>query len=101
MQNARLEQSNRSPLRHDLTVRMVRLDTLKSLGRETRRHSPRQVEKIAKSLATFGVVLPIVIDADGRVVAGGALVRAARRIDLPELPAIRALVIGRVDATQA
>ena len=80
--------SNKSPLRHDLTVRSVRLDTLKPLGRETRRHSPQQIRKIVKSLAAFGVVLPIVIDADSRVVAGGALVQAAKVLELQELPAI-------------
>ena len=54
--------SNRSPLRHDLTVSHVRLEELKPLGREIRAHTKRQIKKLARSLDQFGFVLPIVID---------------------------------------
>ena len=47
-----------------------------------------QVRKLAESLDRFGFVLPILIDAEGRVVAGWGLVLAARRLGLTEVPAV-------------
>jgi ParB-like chromosome segregation protein Spo0J len=41
----------------------------KALGRETHKHPPQQVRKLAASLHRFGFVLPILIDAKRRVVA--------------------------------
>ena len=67
--------NNRSPLRHDLTIVPVRLDALSPLGRETRTHSRSQIAKLARSLAEFGFVLPIVIDDEKRIVAGAALAK--------------------------
>src|SRR5206468_8026378 len=61
----------------------------KPLGRETRKHPPQQVRKLAASLDRFGFVLPILIDAEGRVVAGWGLVLAARQLSLTEVPAVR------------
>jgi DNA modification methylase len=60
----------------------------KPLGRETRKHPPQQVRKLAASLTRFGFVLPILIDAEGRVVAGWGLVLAARQLGLSEVPAV-------------
>ena len=54
----------------DLTPRLVPVAGCKPLGRETRKHPPQQVRKLAASLDRFGFVLPILIDAEGRVVAG-------------------------------
>ena len=60
----------------------------KPLGRETRKHPPQQVRKLAASLDRFGFVLPILIDAERRVVAGWGLVLAARQLGLSEVPAV-------------
>lgn len=80
--------SNRCPLRHDLTIRNLEVADLKPLGRETRKHSPQQIRKIAKSITQFGVILPIVVDPVGRVVAGWGLVQAAKTVELAQLPGI-------------
>jgi DNA modification methylase len=72
----------------DLNPKLVRVDAVKPLGRQTRKHSPTQIRKLAESLEQFGFVLPIVIDADNRVVAGWGLVLAARKIGLAEVPAV-------------
>jgi len=58
------------------------------LGRETRKHPPQQVRKLAASLDRFGFVLPILIDPEQRVAAGWGLVLAARQLGLPEVPAV-------------
>jgi DNA modification methylase len=72
----------------DLTPVLVCTEKLKPLGRETRRHPRRQLDKLAASLDEFGFVLPIIIDADSRVVAGWGLVLAARQLGLPQVPAV-------------
>jgi hypothetical protein len=75
-------------LSRDLTPRLVPIAGCKPLGRETRKHPPHQVRKLAASLTRFGFALPILIDAEGRVVAGWGLVLAARQLGLSEVPAV-------------
>jgi DNA methylase/ParB/Sulfiredoxin domain len=75
-------------LSRDLTPRLVPVAGCKPLGREIRKHPPQQVRKLAASLERFGFVLPILTDAEGRVVAGWGLVLAARQLGLSEVPAV-------------
>ena len=72
----------------DLSPKLVPLAGLMPLGRETRKHPPQQVRKLAASLERFGFVLPILIDHEQRVVAGWGLVLAARQLGLTEVPAV-------------
>jgi DNA modification methylase len=72
----------------DLNPNLVRVDALRPIGRQTRKHPPAQIRKLGESLEQFGFVLPIVIDADNRVVGGWGLVLAARKIGLSEVPAV-------------
>ena len=75
-------------LSRDLTPQLVPVAGCKPLGRESRKHPPQQVRKLAASLERFGFVLPILIDPEGRVVAGWGLVLAARQLGLGEVPAV-------------
>jgi 16S rRNA G966 N2-methylase RsmD len=72
----------------DLKPTLVPIANLKPLGRETRKHPPQQVHKLAASLDRFGFVLPILTDPELRVVAGWGLVLAGRQLGLTEVPAI-------------
>jgi DNA modification methylase len=72
----------------DLNPNLVAVESLKPLGRETRKHPASQIRKLAESLEQFGFVLPIIMDVDGCVVAGWGLVLAARRLNLLEVPAV-------------
>ena len=67
---------------------LVRVETLRPLGRETRKHPPAQIRKLQASIEQFGFVLPIVIDATSRVIAGWGLALAAKKLGLPEVPAV-------------
>jgi ParB-like nuclease domain len=67
---------------------LVSVETLKPLGRETRKHPPAQIRKLQASIEQFGFVLPIVIDVAGRVIAGWALALAAKKLGLAEVPAV-------------
>jgi DNA modification methylase len=68
-------QGNGFAISRDLTPRFVRVDILKPLGRETRRHPPAQIQKLQASLEQFGF-------------AGWGLVLAAQKMRLPEIPAV-------------
>jgi DNA modification methylase len=75
-------------LSRNLTPRLIPVASCNPLGRETRTHPAHQLRKLATSLERFGFVLPILIDADGRVIHGWALVLAARQLGLREIPAV-------------
>jgi ParB-like chromosome segregation protein Spo0J len=82
------EGTNAFALSRDLKPFLVPITDLKPLGHEVRRHPHQQIRKLAKSLDEYGFVIPILIDAQKRVVAGWGLVLAARKLDLPEVPVI-------------
>ena len=88
MERRRPRRGNGYALSRDLAPRLVPLAECKPLGRETRKHPPQQVRKLAASLSRFGFVLPILIDAERRVVAGWGLVLAARQLGLSDVPAV-------------
>jgi DNA methylase/ParB-like nuclease domain len=64
------------------------IDELKPDPTNPRAHKPSQIKRLAKSMRTFGVVNPILIDAQSRIVAGHARVLAAKSLGLSEVPTI-------------
>jgi DNA modification methylase len=88
MERRRHRDENGFEVSRDLTPRLVPEAECKPLGRETRKHPPKQVRKLAASLRRYDFVYPILIDADGRVVDGWALVLATRHLGLNEVPAV-------------
>ena len=79
---------NGDALRHDLKPILVAISELRPLGNQTRRHPQAQIEKLASSLREYGFVLPIVLDPMQRVVAGWALVQAAKLLGLNQVPGV-------------
>lgn len=63
-----------------LTIRTVKLESLRDDPNNAREHNPRNIEAIADSLRELGQQKPIVIDADGVIVAGHGTVMAARML---------------------
>jgi hypothetical protein len=61
---------------------------LRPLGRAAREHSQSQIRKIAGSLTHYGFRMPVLVDAQGRVVAGWGLVLAAIHLKLRQVPVI-------------
>jgi DNA modification methylase len=51
-------------------------------------HSPEQVAQIAASIRAFGFVNPILVGADGRLIAGEGRFRAAQALGMGEVPVI-------------
>jgi DNA modification methylase len=61
---------------------------LKPDPRNPRIHSARQIRQLARSIETFGFNVPVLIDSDGKVIAGHGRVRAAQHLSWIEAPTI-------------
>ncbi len=73
----------------DLAVVAVPVASLVPYAANARTHSDAQVAQIAASIAEFGFVNPVLVDAAGVLVAGHGRVLAAKRLGLASVPAIR------------
>jgi len=66
-------------------------------ARNSRTHSDGQVAQIAASIREFGFTNPVLVDADGGIIAGHGRVLAARKLALAEVPCI---ALGHLTAAQ-
>ena len=66
-----------------------RIDRLKANPRHARTHTAKQIDQIAASIRQFGFTNPVLIDADGVIVAGHGRVEAAKQLGMSEVPTIR------------
>lgn len=62
-----------------------------------RQHPKSQIRSLAKSLETFGQVLPILIDGECRIISGHGQWEAAKRLGMTKIMAIR---VEHLDETQ-
>lgn len=70
-------------------IEQVGLEALIPYARSSRTHSETQVAQVAASIREFGFTNPVLIDADGGIIAGHGRVLAARKLGLETVPAIR------------
>ncbi|PHK93851.1 DNA methylase N-4 [Pseudoroseomonas rhizosphaerae] len=73
----------------ELQVTTVAVGALVPYAENARTHSEAQVAQIAASIAEFGFVNPVLVDAAGVLVAGHGRVMAAKRLGMAAVPAIR------------
>jgi hypothetical protein len=71
-----------------ISVRWLPVESLTPDRGNARVHGPRQIARIADSIAAFGFNVPVLIDGAGAVLAGHGRVLAARRLGLSEVPTI-------------
>lgn len=71
-----------------LAVEYWPIDRLIPYARNARTHSDAQVAEIAGSIRAFGFANPILVGADGDIIAGHGRLVAARKLGLPEVPVI-------------
>lgn len=64
-----------------------RIEELKAYENNPRRNDSA-VEAVAESIRTFGFKVPVIIDADGVIVAGHTRVKAAEALNLETVPCI-------------
>lgn len=65
------------------------VDRLQSNPANARLHNPRQIAKLAASIAEFGFNSPIIVDGAGLILAGHGRYSAARQLGLTEVPVVR------------
>ena len=73
----------------DLLIAQLPVASLVPYAENARTHSEAQVAQIAASIAEFGFVNPVLVDAAGVLVAGHGRVMAAKRLGMSAVPAIR------------
>jgi len=71
------------------TIEAIPINDLVPYARNSRTHSDAQVAQIAASIKEFGFTNPVLIDADGGIIAGHGRVLAARVLKLDSVPCIR------------
>ena len=71
-----------------LKVEMRALEALVPYARNARTHSAAQVAQIAASVREFGWTNPLLVAADGTVIAGHGRLLAARQLEMQEVPCI-------------
>jgi DNA modification methylase len=67
----------------------VDVTALSRFAGNPRMHSDGQIDQIAASIREFGWTNPILIDAEGMIIAGHGRLEAAKRLQLREVPVIR------------
>ena len=80
-----------------MQVEQISVERLIPYARNSRTHSDAQVAQIAASIREFGFTNPILIDADGGIIAGHGRVLGARKLGLCDVPCIR---LGHMTETQ-
>lgn len=81
-------QADGSALNGAITMQYRLMSELKLDPRNPRIHSKRQIRQIARSIKTFGFIVPILIDANMKVVAGHGRILAAQEIGMNAVPTI-------------
>jgi DNA modification methylase len=74
---------------HPLDITDRPPEALRPDPRNARLHNPRQLRHLTQSIQAFGFNVPILVDADDRVLAGHARLQAARELGLRQVPTIR------------
>ena len=72
-----------------LKLKYYEVEKLKPHARNPRKHSKKQVRKIAESMQFFGFNNPVLIDANDRIVAGHGRIEAAKLLGIKKVPTVR------------
>src|ERR1700722_18646147 len=73
---------------HRVAVSYHPADRVKLDPTNPRRHSPHQIRQIARSIEAFGFNVPVLVDANLKVIAGHGRVLASRELGWREIPTI-------------
>lgn len=70
-------------------IEMLPIAEIKPRECNPRKHPPEQIEALAKSIREFGFTAPVLIEADGTLIAGHGRVEAAKKAGLERVPCLR------------
>ena len=76
-------------IRFRLSIVYRRVADLKPEPLNPRHHSKKQIRQIAKSIDTFGFVVPVLVDADLNVISGHGRLLACLEPGITEVPTVR------------
>ena len=82
---------------NDPQIEMMAVADLVPYAKNSRVHDDAQVAQIAASIREFGFTTPVLIDAQGGIIAGHGRVLAARKLKLDTVPCI---MLGHLTDTQ-
>ena len=71
-----------------LQIEQWPIDRLIPCARNSRTHSDEQIAQVAASIVEFGWTSPILVGANGVIIAGHARLLAARKLKMAEVPVI-------------
>jgi hypothetical protein len=69
-------------------IEMWDIQRLVPSGRNARTHSDAQIAELAGSMKAYGVMVPVLVDPDGVIIAGHARVLAAHKLSLERVPVV-------------
>lgn len=69
-------------------IKWVAIDKIRPYEKNAKKHSPAQVEQIAKSIQEFGFNQPLVVDADGVIIVGHGRFEAAKYLEMITVPVL-------------
>ena len=68
---------------------MFAIESLTAYAGNPRKHPKKQIDKLVASIAAFGLVQPLIVNAAGVIVGGHAVWEAAKRAGLTRVPVVR------------
>ena len=71
-----------------MQIEMLPIEAIKEYERNPRLNEDA-VQPVADSISAFGFRVPVIVDADNVLVAGHTRLKAARQLDMTEVPAVR------------
>ena len=80
--------ASRNDLLPRLNIAYVAIECIAEAKRRVRKKDAVQIQKVAASIAKFGIVVPLIVDHDLGIVHGHAVYQAARELGLSELPVV-------------
>jgi ParB-like chromosome segregation protein Spo0J len=72
-----------------MKIEYIPVRDLRPYPNNARRHSKKQIQQIAKSIAKFGFCNPVLIDDTKQIIAGHGRVEAAKVLGIDAVPTCR------------
>ena len=80
-----------------LTITQININQLIQYSKNSRKHSKKQIDALAKSIQRFGFNVPIVIDEHFTILAGHARVEAAQKLNIEKVPVVQIKHLSELD----
>src|SRR5213595_1739810 len=84
-------------MEHLMKIEYIPVRELRPYPNNARRHSKKQIQQIAKSIAKFGFCNPVLIDDAKQIIAGHGRVEAAKVLGIDAVPTCRLSHLSEAD----